>query len=286
MQPLADELERSRRRYVELLKRVLLGYTSIDNEHRIRYLRQCATGQATFDPAVLHQIRRHEPEQLLRLAIARKDGMMLDFELENLGFEYTMVGEKRLENIEGCFRAIVADGVPGDFIECGVWRGGSAIFLRGLLEAYEVPERAVWVADSFRGLPPPTAPPDVEFGLDLSGENAPMLAVDAETVWRAFDAFGLMDSRVKFLPGWFRDTLAVAPIEKLAILRLDGDIYESTMDALQALYDKLVPGGFCIVDDYFVPTCRQAVEEFRTSRGIQEPLVNIDWTGHYWRKER
>lgn len=284
MQVPADELERSRRRYVDLLKRVLLGYTSIDNEHRIRYLRQCATGQATFDPAVLYQIRRHEPEQLLRLAIARKDGMMLDFELENLGFEYTMVGEKRLANLEECFRTILADGIPGDFIECGVWRGGSAIFLRGLLAAYEEPERAVWVADSFRGLPPPTAPPDVEFGLDLSGENAPMLAVDAETVWRAFDAFGLMDARVKFLPGWFRDTLPGAPIEKLAILRLDGDIYESTMDALQALYDKLVPGGFCIVDDYFVPTCRQAVEEFRASRGIGEPMVNIDWTGHYWRK--
>lgn len=282
--PNDSELERARLRYVDLLKRTLSGKTSFDDQLRIRYLRHCAEGKKQFDPAVLYDIRRHEPEEVLRLAIAKKDGMMLDFKAENLGFEYTMLGEKRLANLEECFHHVVDDGVPGDFIECGVWRGGAVVFLRGLLAAYEVPERRVWVADSFQGLPPPTAAPDVAFGLDLSKEKMPMLAVDLETVWRAFDDFGLMDDRVKFLPGWFKDTLHVAPIEKLAILRLDGDIYESTRDIFLALYDKLAPGGYCIIDDFFVPTCRQAVEEFRAERGITEPIVSIDWTGCYWRK--
>lgn len=282
----SPELERARRRYLDLLKRVLLGRTSFDNELRIRYLRQCLAGKAVFDRSILYDIRRHEPEEIFRLAIARRDGMMLDFDLEKLGFDYSMIGEKRLDNVEECFQRVVKDGVPGDFIECGVWRGGAVVFMRALLAAYEIPDRLVWVADSFQGLPPPTAAPDVAFGLDLSKENAPMLAVNLETVWRSFDDFGLMDDRVKFLPGWFKDTLKSAPIEQLSILRLDGDIYESTMDIFTALYDKLSPGGFCIVDDFFVPTCKQAVEEFRTARGITEPVVTIDWTGCYWRKER
>lgn len=282
----SPELERARQRYLDLLKRVLLGKTSFDNELRIRYLRQCVAGKVVFDRNVLYDIRRHEPEEMLRLAIARRDGMMLDFDLEKLAFDYTMVGEKRLANIEECFHRVLKDGIPGDFIECGVWRGGAVVFMRALLAAYDVPDRLVWVADSFQGLPPPTAPPDVASGLDLSRERAPMLAVNLETVWRSFDDFGLMDDRVRFLPGWFKDTLRNAPIEKLSILRLDGDIYESTMDIFTALYDKLAPGGFCIIDDFFVPACKQAVEEFRTARGITEPMVTIDWTGRLWRKER
>ncbi|HEX7403049.1 MAG TPA: TylF/MycF/NovP-related O-methyltransferase, partial [Usitatibacter sp.] len=68
-------------------------------------------------------------------------------------------------------------------------------------------------------------------------------------------------------------------------LRLDGDLYESTWDALTALYDRVVPGGFVLIDDYGdFPPCRQAVDEFRQQRGIGEPLQKIDWTGVYWRK--
>jgi O-methyltransferase len=103
-------------------------------------------------------------------------------------------------------------------------------------------------------------------------------------VKRTFESYGLLDDRVRFLPGWFKDTLHAAPIERLALLRLDGDIYESTMDALVALYEKLVPGGYLIVDDFFVPTCKKAIEEFRAARGITEPIVTIDWAGAYWRK--
>jgi hypothetical protein len=281
-----DALARARKRYVDLLKRSLRGVTSFDNELRIRYLRKCLEGRATWDPAVLHEIRRHDPEETMRFAIAKVLGTPLDLDLANIGYDYTMIGSQRLDNIEQCFHGILADGVPGDFIECGVWRGGSVVFMCGLLEAYEVPDRRVWVADSFEGVPPPSAAPDVALGLDLSREKCLMLAVDAETVMRAFEVHGLWNARVQLLPGWFKETLPRAPIEQLALLRLDGDIYESTMDALVALYDRLVPGGFVIIDDFFIPTCRQAVEEFRAARGIHEPIVTIDWAGAYWRRAR
>jgi len=279
-------LERARERYVDLLRRSVLDIPYFDNELRIRYLRQCIAGKARFSPSVLYDIRQHDPEDTARFAGADEIGFPLDFDLENIGFSHTMLGRKRLDNVEQCFRSIVADGIPGDFIECGVWRGGTVVFLRGLLEAFEIPERVVWAADSFEGLPPPTHPADVALGLDLSREHCPMLAVSLETVKRTFESYGLLDDRVRFIPGWFKDTLAAAPIEKLAMLRLDGDIYESTMDALVALYDKLVPGGYLIIDDWFVPTCKKAVEEFRAARGIEDPVITIDWAGGYWRKTR
>ena len=89
---------------------------------------------------------------------------------------------------------------------------------------------------------------------------------------------------VVFLKGWFKDTLPRAPIERLAVLRLDGDMYGSTMDALDNLYPKLSGGGFCIVDDYALPACRQAVDDYRARHGIGAPLLEVDWTGRYWRK--
>ncbi len=97
----------------------------------------------------------------------------------------------------------------------------------------------------------------------------------------------MLDEGVRFLKGWFKDTLPSAEAEAYAVLRLDGDMYESTMDALNALYPKLSPGGFLIVDDYgAVPACRQAVEDYRAVHGIDEPIIEIDWTGAYWRKAR
>ena len=102
-----------------------------------------------------------------------------------------------------------------------------------------------------------------------------------------FARYGLLDEQVHFLKGWFKDTLPIAPIERLAVARLDGDMYESTMDAIEALYPKLQPGGFLIMDDYgAVPACKQATEDYRERCGIREPIVPIDWTGVYWRKTR
>jgi O-methyltransferase len=198
----------------------------------------------------------------------------------------TMVGNVRLNNLRTCIESILDDHVPGDLLEAGAWRGGAAIFMRGVLAAYKVTERTVWVADSFRGLPPPDIsayPADVDH--DLTAR--PELAVSLEEVRANFLRYELLDERVQFLAGWFRDTLPGAPVDRLAVLRVDGDLYGSTTEALSALYPKLSVGGYVIVDDYgAIEPCRKAVHNFRTAHSITEAIVRVDWTGIYWRKER
>ncbi len=112
------------------------------------------------------------------------------------------------------------------------------------------------------------------------------MAVTQEVVRKNFERFGLLDSNVKFLKGWFSDTLPSASIEQIAVLRLDGDYYSSTMDALTALYDRVEVGGYVIIDDYgdFI-SCRRAVDEFLQSRHLSPSIVKIDSNGVYWRKE-
>jgi O-methyltransferase len=118
---------------------------------------------------------------------------------ENLGFQHTMISRRRLENVEYCLETILQEKVPGDCIECGVWRGGTSIFMKGFLAVHDVKDRTVWVADSFQGLPPPARPEDQ--GLDLSAASHPMLAIDLETVRNLFERHALLDEQVQFIPG-------------------------------------------------------------------------------------
>lgn len=195
----------------------------------------------------------------------------------------TMVGLKRLDNIEHCIRTILQDGISGDFIEAGVWRGGAAIYMLAVLRACEDERRHVWLADSFEGLPKPDAENVADAG-DIHWMANHVLAVPMDEVRQNIEKYGLMSERVHFLKGWFRDTLPTAPVERLALMRLDGDMYGSTMDALKSLYPKLVSGGFCIIDDYALRGCRQAVDEFREQNGVAEELVRVDHTAVFWRK--
>jgi O-methyltransferase len=146
-------------------------------------------------------------------------------------------------------------------------------------------DRRVWLADSFEGLPAPNAAEyPADEGIDLSGIE--VLAAGVDRVRNAFEWHGLLDERVRFVRGWFKDTLRDAPVERLAVLRLDGDLYESTMDTLRPLYEKVSPGGFVIVDDYgVIDACRQAVHDFRDEHGVTEPLVEIDTAGRFWQKQ-
>jgi O-methyltransferase len=198
----------------------------------------------------------------------------------------TMIGWERLTNLQRCVENVLADGVPGDMIETGVWRGGATILMRALLKVNGAEDRAVWVADSFAGLPPP----DVEaYPHDARDRHHRFkyLVVTQEEVKRNFERYGLLDELVHFLPGWFRDTLPTLAERRWSLIRLDGDMYESTTVALENLYPNLAPGGYVVIDDYgAVPTCRQAVHDFRDAHAVREEIRPVDWTGVFWRKGR
>lgn len=200
-------------------------------------------------------------------------------------FAHTMVGMKRLDNLQSCIEDVLRNGVPGDLIETGVWRGGSTIFMRGVLKAYGVTDRCVWVADSFEGLPPPD-PANYPSDKGDIHHTIDFLRVTLDEVRANFARYSLLDEQVRFLKGWFKDTLPGAPIERLAVLRLDGDMYESTMDALTSLYPKLQPGGYIIIDDYVLEGCREAVADFRSANGISERIIDIDGVGAFWQSTK
>lgn len=197
---------------------------------------------------------------------------------------HSMIGLERMDNLQYCVEQVIKDNTPGDLIETGVWRGGASIFMRAILQAYGVKDRCVWVADSFEGLPPPNLekyPQDAGLNLNQYSE----LAVSLEEVQINFARYDLLDEQVQFLKGWFRDTLPTASVTQIAVLRLDGDLYESTMDGLTHLYPKLAIGGYVIVDDYgAIEACRQAVKDYRQAHNITDEIHQIDWTGVYWKR--
>ena len=270
--------------YLDLLKRTLTGVVAEDSDD------------------ILGVSHRNQPGMRRRVATlvgtaVSKAGFELvrkrpyDAQLREHGGDWparadSMIGLKRMDNIQHCVETVLRDDVPGDLIETGVWRGGATIFMRGILKAHGVTDRVVWAADSFEGLPAPDAhryPADAGDRLFVHDE----LRVGVDQVKHNFRRYGLLDDGVEFLVGWFKDTLPTAPIERIAVLRLDGDMYESTTQAIESLYPKLSPGGFCIVDDYGdIPACRQAIHDYRQANGITEEIIDVDGRGVFWRRSR
>lgn len=197
---------------------------------------------------------------------------------------HTMVTHQNMHVLRSCIEDVLTNDVTGDLIEAGVWRGGTTIFMRAVLKAHGVEDRTVWVADSFEGLPLPNVEkyPEDGIGPVATLHQAEELAVSLHQVKSNFSKYGLLDDQVRFLQGWFSETLATAPIERLAVIRLDGDMYESTMDSLTALYPKLSPGGYLIVDDYEIPACAKAVHDYREENGIGAEIRRIDTRSVYW----
>lgn len=179
---------------------------------------------------------------------------------DNQSNRLTMVPEKTLNNVEFCIRESIKNKVKGDFVELGVWRGGCSILANELFKILDNTRR-VYVYDSFEGLPKP----DVDkYPVDRGDLHwtLPELSVNLETVKNNFKLFGTFDN-VTFVKGWFRDTLPSNNIENISVLRLDGDMYESTIDPLVYLYPKLSIGGYCIIDDYQHRGARAAVDDYR-----------------------
>jgi O-methyltransferase len=256
--------------YLDLLKKSLTRYLFPEK------YRPVAGERGSFRGAVYEPIRRFLASRRYELVKAQP----MDAEARYEGSDWpgdaeTMVGLRRLEHLQSCITEILDNKVAGDLVEAGVWRGGASIFMRAVLAANGDPTRKVWLADSFQGLPKPDP---AKYPADAGDRHwtAPGLAISLETVQANFAKYGLLDQRVVFLKGWFEDTLPKAPIERVALLRCDGDMYSSTTHVLESLYPRVSVGGYVIVDDYGdVPGCKTAVDDFRRDRGIVEPTVRI-----------
>src|SRR5215831_14201151 len=218
----------------------------------------------------------YEDKPLKALGSEVYDASIRDVGRDWPSMAHTMIGVRRMANLRALVESVIHNQIPGDLIETGVWRGGACILMRAVLHAYHITDRRVWVADSFEGLP---APDEQKYPADKGSDyyTYTELAIPLETVRHNIEKYGLLDDQIVFLKGWFKDTLPAAPIKRLAILRLDGDLYESTIIALNALYDKLSTGWYVIVDDYHVvPMCKSAIHDFLASRGIYPEIREID----------
>jgi O-methyltransferase len=269
--------------YLDLMKRALVGL--LYNEDK------------SFRPINLSYPRRFHKrwalnflsQYLARTGKQIAEPVRFDLEKRLQGIDWpppvfgqTMIGMTRLNHLQSCIEDVLRSGTPGDLIETGVWRGGATIFMRAVLQAYGVKDRCVWVADSFQGLPTPDLDKYPTDGGDALQKYNDFLVASLEEVKDNFQRYNLLDDQVRFLKGWFKDTLPAAPIKQLALLRLDGDMYESTIDALIHLYPKVSPGGYVTIDDYHRKGCRQAVTDYRSAHGIDEEIKDIGGRGVYW----
>lgn len=260
--------------YLDLLKKTLMG--SIYEE-----------GQWTIFGHMRNKILRRIAKLLRKRSMVLVSTRDRDPESRARGevwpiIGFTMIGAERLDNIRFCIESALTDDISGDFVECGVWRGGACIFAKAVLNAHGSHKR-VWLADSFQGMPKLQSAEDK---IDPEYSEFEYFAVSADQVRDHFRRFDLLDDNVHFIEGWFVDSLPRAPVKQISVLRLDGDHYSSTMDALNSLYDRVSQGGYIIIDDYnALAGCQTAVKEFRSKHGIAEEIVPIDRLGVFWRKK-
>lgn len=271
-----DNTQSPKQLYLELLKKTILFEIWLE---KLTY--GPIPANISVPDTLIAELGQHNLEILQRI--------VPDKELRRHGLDWplmahSMIGRLRMDNLHELMDKVMQDNIAGDFIETGVWRGGSCIFMRGFLKAHQITDRKVWVADSFEGLPKPDLEKYPQDAGDLHHAHD-FLKVSLEEVQDNFKQYDLLDDKVRFLKGWFKDTLPTAPIEKIAIARLDGDMYSSTMDSLTHLYSKVTQGGFIIIDDYGLENCKKAVTDFREMHQINSPIIQIDHFGVYWRKE-
>jgi O-methyltransferase len=193
----------------------------------------------------------------------------------------TMIGLKRMDNILFCLTEVMNNNIEGDVLEAGVWRGGACIFMKAILNEYRSTKK-VFVCDSFEGLPAPEVIQDAGSQLHTFTQ----LAVPQSEVVKNFEKYGLLDNNVVFVKGWFKDTLPKLKGHKFSLIRLDGDMYKSTMDQLENLYEGVSVGGFIIIDDWAIAEVRMACEEFRAANNITDEIIPIDQLATYWKKTK
>ena len=223
-----------------------------------------------------------EIEQLLCLKYIKSNMNILEIG-SNIG-RVSLIIAFILQNGLGNLVTLEKNNIEGDFIETGVWRGGASIFMAGLNKFYNL-HRKVYVADSFEGLPPPNSlyPQDASSYL----HEWSILSVSLDEVKSNFNKYNLLEENVVFIKGFFETSLKNVNFDKISLLRLDGDMYSSTIEVLNEMYYKVSIGGYIIIDDYgcTAVSCKEAVDDFRRQHNITSELKKIDWTGVYSIKE-
>jgi O-methyltransferase len=198
---------------------------------------------------------------------------------ESLIRRNTMVGPERIQNLSRLAQRIEDEQLPGDVVECGVYKGGTAAILARLATHSRL-HRTVWLFDFFQGMPPATA---------ADGPEAPSwvgsLTSSPRRVTRLLRRTGADLSRVRIVPGLFQDTFPAVHIPQIALLNIDADWYESVKLCLETFYNAVVPRGFVSIDDYGDwPGCRRAVDEFFQTRTLSHQLRPVDHTAHWFQK--
>jgi hypothetical protein len=266
--------------------------TSILRERYLALLEKALTGVLIEDPPIMTESFKSFYRGMVREITGDQNPSETDMaryqrNWREVGWDqpskaFTMIGLKRIQNFRRLIESALELNVPGDIVETGVWRGGASIMAKAVLTAFGDTQRRVILADSFEGLPPPDDAYPQDAGSTLHEED--QLAVSLEEVRHNFTKFDLLDDRVIFLKGWFRDTIPTAPVDRISVLRLDGDMYESTIIPLRHFYDKVSAGGFVIVDDYWLQPCKTAIHDFFKERGINPEILPIDSMGVYFGK--
>ncbi len=253
--------------YFDLCKRILTDSISNDSLRKTFFA----------NPANL-------TESEINLALSENPPNQRVFGCDHPKRAHTMIGLVRLENLQFCIEDIIRNNVEGDLVETGVWRGGATIFMRIILTKYGIENKIVYACDSFDGLPKPNVE---EFPEDAGDRHYTFdeLKISLEEVKNNFKLYDVLDEKVKFIKGYFEETMKNSPIGKLSLLRLDGDMYSSTWIVLENLYAKLSVGGYLIVDDYSLKGCQKAINDFRKIKNIKEPIMPIDGYGVYWKKQ-
>jgi O-methyltransferase/8-demethyl-8-(2,3-dimethoxy-alpha-L-rhamnosyl)tetracenomycin-C 4'-O-methyltransferase len=202
------------------------------------------------------------------------------WKIDQLSRPTTLLTKSQLDLIEKAVLAVEAKGVPGDFLEAGIWRGGAIVLMRALLKAYNISGRKVFAADSFAGIPTNTRA--INDPVDLWSDR---WVASLDEVRQAISRFGLLDDKIKFVVGYFEDSLQSLEGKRFSVVRLDSDSYDSVETSLEYLYPLLSQGGFLIVDDWHLPGCRMAVMDYRSQLGIRDEVH--EWDGNaYWVKQQ
>lgn len=202
---------------------------------------------------------------------------------------YTMTTIERLYALWSAVEYVAASRLPGDIVECGVWRGGSMMLAALKLKQCDAADRKLWLFDTFAGLPKPDAEIDIDVlgNRAIDGWNAHTLS-DGKTYWAYADEADVRNNMSltgypnhfqEFVAGLVEETIPTNGPATISLLRIDTDFYNSYKHILHHFYDRVAPGGVIIFDDYgHFGGAKRAVDEFMSERGIVTPLIRVDYS--------